>query len=183
LTLWIGLAPPVRAQEPVGLHSVRLGLWLGHLSFSDRLHFDSDQVFGLRAAAGFNDWVELGVALGQMTMRDQRRDLWSDSVQFDMQGRFMPLVLRESRVGVLLGVSFTGFEEDESSDAVAEGLDLGFAGNWSATARWTVSADLLWRMQSFNLLPRDTEGNVVGGRAETGYVWSRLLRVGVGHAF
>ncbi|HEX9639773.1 MAG TPA: hypothetical protein VGB13_00505 [Candidatus Krumholzibacteria bacterium] len=183
LLIWLGFAPRARAQDPVGGHTVRVGLWLGHMSFSERLHFDSDQVFGLRAAAGFTDWAEVSVALGQMTMRDQRRDVWNNSVQFDMHGRFMPLAIHTSRAGMLLGVSFTGFEEDALSDAVAEGLDVGFAANWNATELWTISADLLWRMQTFNLLPRDSQGTVIGGRAKTGYVWSRLLRLGVGHAF
>jgi len=177
------LASTVSAQEPAGHHAVRLGFWLGHVSFADELNFDGDQIFGIRVGAEFSDWVELNVALGQMTMRDQRRDVWSDSVQFDMQWRFIPFALREFRAGALAGVSFTGFEEDDLSDAVAEGLDLGLAGNWNLTARSTLSADVFWRMQSFNLFPRDSDGNVVGSRAETGYVWTQMFRMGVGYAF
>lgn len=169
--------------QPAGHHAVRLGFWAGHVDFSEELNFDSDQAFGVYASAQFTDWVELSVALGQMTMRDHRRDVWSDSVAFDMQWRFLPLEIRRARGGALLGVSFTGFEEDEFSDAVAEGLDLGLALNWGATERWGISLDAFWRMQSFNLLPRDSQGNIIGNRLETGYIWTQILRLGVGHAF
>ena len=178
----VGLVSSAVAQ-PAGHHAVRLGFWAGHVDFSEELNFDSDQVFGVYASAQFADWVELGVALGQMTMRDHRRDVWSDSVAFDMQWRFLPVQLQRARAVALLGVPFTGFEEDEFSDAVAERLDLGLVLNWSATDRWSVSLDAFWRMQSFNLLPLDAQGNVLGDRAETGYIWTQILRLGVGHAF
>jgi len=171
------------ASAEIGGHRVDVGVWFGRMFFDADLRFEDDQVVGLQAAGEVTDWIQLSVSLGQMTMRDRKRDAWSESVLFEMMWRLTPLRSRHGDLGGIVGVSFMGFEEDEITDAVAEGLDLGLTGRRNLSERWRVGIDWFWRMQQFNLVPVDENGNPTGERDESDFVWSMILRGGLSYAF
>lgn len=171
------------ATAEIGGHRVDLGVWFGRVFFDESLRFEDDQALGFLAAGEFTDWVQLSVSIGRMTMRDSKRDVWSESVLFEMMWKLRPLQTSQGEFGGLIGVSFMGFEEDEVTDAVAEGLDLGLSASRDLTTRWRLGVDWFWRMQQFSLVPVDENGRPTGEREESDFIWSMILRAGLSYAF
>ena len=170
------------AQEQGG-HPVALQLWAGHLSLHEEIRFEGDALFELGVVYGVLDWLELSLALSQMRTWDRREEQWSNSVGFSMHWNVWPQSLVRPGLGALLGMSLMGFEDEEHSEMVAEGLDLGIAWRRSLGGVWQLRAEALGRLQSFDFILVDAAGVPIGDRRDTGFLWSRLLRVGVSLAF
>lgn len=178
-----GSAARAEVDSGPGGHPLEFGLWLGHADFDDAIRFQNDVVYGLSLAAGIASWFRLGMELSQVTTRDRSQSEWTSAVIVGIMSRFEPWSASRLAVGALLGVSFMAFEERPGSDSISEGLDLGPSLRVALPRGWLARGDLFWRMQTFRLIPVDAAGVPTGEREETGYLWSRIVRVGLSHEF
>jgi len=183
LALLLLLLIPAPALGGPGQHRLETGVYVGRMDFDDGIRFENDSVLGISLGFGIRPWLLLGVDLSQMTMRDAELQRWSQATTFAIRAEVAPRAeARWSPLG-FLGVSFMGFEESATSDAISEGLDLGIGARWRLGPDWNVRAILTSRMQTFRLVPFTATGEVAGDSEETGYLWSRLWRLGLTHVF
>jgi hypothetical protein len=174
-------ALPLAAQE-LGGHRVSLQLRAGHVALHEDIRFEGDTLFEVGIAYELVEWLELCVALSQMRAWDRRQEHWSNSVGFALHADVWPSTLTRSGLGALSGMSLMGFDDDES-DLVVEGLDLGLAWRRTLGGSWQLRAEAFGRLQSYEFIRVDSLGVPVGGTEETGFLWSRVLRAGVSLAF
>jgi hypothetical protein len=177
-----GTRPQV-AGAVVGGHPLEFGLSAGYTDFDAAIRFENDAVFGMNAAMGIASWFRLGFDLSTITAYDRDGQAWISAITTAIVGRVEPWPAARISGGGLFGVSFMAFEERPNSDSVSEGFDLGPSVRLSISPRWILRGDLFWRMQTFRLVPVDANGLRTGEREETGYLWSRIFRMGLSHVF
>lgn len=170
------------AGEPGG-HPLEFGVYAGHVDFDDEIRFQNDGVLGLAGGFGITPWLHLGLDLSRMTMRDTELERWTEATTFAIRAEVAPRAERRFSPLAFLGVSFMGFEESATTDAISEGLDLGLGARWRLSGEWNLRAILTSRMQTFRFVPVTATGEPAGRAEETGYLWSRVWRVGVTHVF
>jgi Outer membrane protein beta-barrel domain len=179
------LSNRVSAQSSQSAERQRLsvGVVASRVDFASEIRFEDANALGLSAMVELRPWWRLGLQFDRVSARDRDLDRWQSILVASIQSRF--LARPEAKWSPLLGagVSFMGFEDSESFDAVAEGLDLTLGAQLRLDPRWTLRGEFLSRMQSFNVVIVDARGRPTGEGEETGYRWSRVMQVGLDYAF
>jgi hypothetical protein len=177
------LLPGVLHAQSARQPRLSFGLVAGRVDFAKQIRFDDGNAIGLRGLAQLQPWWELGMQFDRVSARDRKLDRWQNLLVASIQSRFVARTDSRWRPLLGVGVSFMGFEDSELFDAVAEGLDLTLGLHWQAEPRWALRAELLSRMQSFNMIVVDDLGRPTGQGEETGYRWSRVFQIGLEHEF
>jgi hypothetical protein len=185
LAVTVGGTSPAfaQAESRIGGHPLEFGVQVGYVDFDSEIRFENDVVYGLSLGAGVVPWLRLGLELSYITTKDRERSTWVSAVTAGIMSRVEPWSASRVSAGGMLGVSFMAFEEDESSDSISEGLDMGVSLRVNLTPQWLLRGDVFWRMQTFRLVPVDENGSETGEREETGYLWSGIFRLGLSHEF
>ena len=176
------IAAPAVAETPGG-NSLEFGITLGRVDFDKAIRFENDAAVGAHLVAGLHPWWSLGIQLDRITARDRVQELWQDITVISVRTRVEPWSDRMLSAGAVLGVSFMAFQDAPDFDAISEGLDLGPSFRLSLAHGWRVRAELMLRMQTFNLIELDAFGVPTGTPEETGYLWSRVWQLGVARGF
>lgn len=162
---------------------LEVGGSVAQLDFDDAIRFDNDQAWTLRAGADLFPAWQMSMSYGFAHAFDRRRADWAGLHMLGVESRFEPWPARRVGPVGLLGVNFTAFPDRPPADSIGEGLDLGLGLRWSPLPQLRLRADFLLRMQSFTRFEPDGDGLPQGEPIESGYLWSRVFRVGVGRVF
>ena len=169
--------------RPFGGRGLEFTVNGGWTNFDHEIRFDDDVHVSATLLAEVLPFASLGVELGRVGAYDRQQDVYQDVVLANLRARIEPW--REARWngGMLLGVTFMGFENRPGLDSVSEGFELGGGARWNIDADWRVRFDAILRLQTVNRPTLDEQGRPTGESEEIGFVWSQLLRIGVGRGF
>ncbi len=181
--LFLGIFSSSVAAETLGPNKLGFEMFGAHTHFDEEIRFDDDFSLGAALRLGFSPWFGLGIELSTARLRDAERDVQSQAIFFGVNARFEPWRAKRFGLGALVGVSFMAFEESANTDSISEGFELAPSFLFLVSDAWTLRADLMFRLQTFRVILVDETGQRIGDSFETGYLWSRALRVGLGYAF
>lgn len=168
------------AAEPGG-HRLEFSLHSGWTDFDDQIRFDDDVSVSATLLAEVLPFFSMGLELGRVGARDRIEDRVQDVLIASIRGRIEPWRDARFNGGGLLGVSFVAFENRPNIDSISEGFELGGSARWNVDPHWRVRMDLILRLQAYP--SNESSDDPLGGDEQTEFVWSQVLRLGLGRGF
>jgi len=172
------LAAPANAG-----HRLEVGVSLAHLDFDEEIRFENDLVYAVHGAAELTPGWTLGVEVGRVNTRDRLTGGLQDLSILAIRTRYAPLQDHEWSPLAGAGVNFTLFEDAPRLDSISEGFEFALGGEWRFAPGWVLRGEGWLRLQTINRFEVDESGVPTGSPEETGYLWSKLLSLGVNRAF